>query len=168
MINLLTLEDSDALVDFEARNKAWFESWVPARPEVYFDAEQFPKLLADLIAGMSPTTYLLYVAYQDEKIVGRFNLSNIQNDDAEVGYRVCQDYLGQGVASTGLAYLKHVALTELKLTHLVARAATTNIASQRVLLKQGFCKQPNTREHVELQGKMIVLEQFVVDLSTKS
>ncbi|MEM7735848.1 MAG: GNAT family protein [Deinococcota bacterium] len=168
MTQLLTLEDSDALVDFETRNKAWFEAWVPARPEAYFDKDQFPSVLAELIDGMSASSHLLFVRYQDNQIVGRFNLTNINAGQADVGYRVCQDYLGQGIASAGVAFLKRVAVNELNLTRLVARAATTNtannIASQKVLLKQGFDKQPNAQERVEFGSKVIVLEQFAVNL----
>ena len=163
-MKLLTLEDSEALFDFEYRNRAWFESWVPPRPEVYFDSEKFPEVLADLVQGMSKATYLLFVKYQNDKIVGRFNFSSIEDEQAEVGYRICQDYLGRGVAFEGLAYLKVFASKELKLKRLVAQVGSNNIASQRVLLKHSFVKHPTFQELVELNGQTIVLNQFSVDL----
>lgn len=60
-MNLLTLEDSDALVDVETRNRAWFESWLPARPEAYFDKDQFTSVLAKLLEEMSASSYVLFV-----------------------------------------------------------------------------------------------------------
>ena len=163
-MELLTVEDTEALFNFEHRNRAWFESWVPPRPEVYFDSEKFPEVLADLVRGMSKTTYLLFVRYQNGKIVGRFNFSSIEDEQAEIGYRVCQDYLGKGVASEGLAYLKVFASTELKLKRLVAQVASDNIASQKVLLRHSFVEQPTFQERVELNGQMITLNRFLVDL----
>ena len=163
-MNLLSLEDCDALFDFEYRNKAWFERWVPPRPGIYFDPEKFPGALSSLVGGMSRSTYLLFVKYQNDKIVGRFNFSSIEDEQAEVGYRICQDYLGRGVAFEGLAYLKVFASKELKLKRLVAQVASNNIASQRVLLKHSFVKHPTFQEPVELNGQIIVLNQFSVDL----
>lgn len=166
MIKLLCLEDTKALFDFENRNKAWFESWVSARPAAYFDGKKFPAVLATLIQDMSPSNYLLYVQYVQGKIVGRFNFTRIEADYAEIGYRVCQEHLGQGLASEGVAFLKNVATQELKVNYLMARTATNNFASSTVLLRQGFSKDPNYREELEhpQNGKNIILEKYVLYL----
>lgn len=166
MIKLLSLEDTKALFDFENRNKAWFESWVSARPTAYFDSEKFPAVLATLVQDMSPSDYLLYVQYVQGKIVGRFNFTHIEADYAEIGYRVCQEHRGQGLASQGVSFLKDVAVNELKVTYLVARTSADNLASRNLLLRHGFSKDPNYQETIEhtYKGQRVILEKYTLHL----
>ncbi len=163
-MKLLTLEDSQALFDFEGRNKSWFESWVPPRPASYFDQETFPDMLTQLVLGMSQATYLMFVRYRGDDIVGRFNFSDIDGEQAEVGYRVCRNHLGQGIGAEGLSYLREFALKELRLKRLVARVASDNIASQKVLLRHSFVEHPTFRESTELNGRVILLTKFLLTL----
>lgn len=163
-MKLLTIDDTQALFDFEGRNKAWFEAWAPPRPATYFDAQKFPDVLAALIQGMSTSSYLLFVHYQGDKIIGRFNLVDIDGEQAEIGYRVCQDHLRRSVAYEGGGNLMAFALKELQLKRLVARAASDNIASQKVLLRHAFTKHPTFEERIERDEQVIILNQFLIDL----
>ncbi|MGH2884952.1 MAG: GNAT family N-acetyltransferase, partial [Solirubrobacteraceae bacterium] len=75
---------------------------------------------------------------EDEKVVGRFNLYDLVDGTAEVGYRVAQQVAGRGVATSALQDLCRIAREQHGLRTLKAATSNENVASQRVLTKVGF------------------------------
>ena len=75
---------------------------------------------------------------EDETVVGRFNLYDLVDGTAVVGYRVARRFSGRGVATSGLRNLCRVAREEYGLRTLRAATSNENVASQRVLAKAGF------------------------------
>ena len=75
---------------------------------------------------------------EDGSVLGRFNLVDIEDHTAEVGYRLAQQVAGHGVATATVRELCRLAAAQHGLRTL--RAATTheNAASQKVLTKAGF------------------------------
>ena len=71
-------------------------------------------------------------------MLGRFNLVDLEDGTAELGYRVAQHVAGRGVATATVQELCRLAAAQYGLRTL--RAATTydNVASQKVLTKGGF------------------------------
>lgn len=166
MLKLLSLEDQEAVFDFENRNKEWFERWVPPRPNAYFDPQEFSRLFNKLVEEMSETTYLLFVKYHGDQIIGRFNfpLIDVEQGEAEIGYRVCQAHIGRGIATNGLNDLKQFARENLCMKRLAARVSLSNTASCKVLLRHHFVQDPVFEERLECDGKLIVLHKFLLDL----
>ncbi len=74
----------------------------------------------------------------DGAVVGRFNLYNLEDGTAEVGYRVAERVAGRGVATSMLRKLCGLAVEQYGLRTLKAKTNNENIASQRVLEKAGF------------------------------
>jgi ribosomal-protein-alanine N-acetyltransferase len=75
---------------------------------------------------------------EDGTVLGRFNLYDVKDGTAELGYRVAQYVAGRGVATAAVEELCRLAAARYGLRTL--RAATTydNVASQKVLTKTGF------------------------------
>jgi [ribosomal protein S5]-alanine N-acetyltransferase len=71
-------------------------------------------------------------------VSGRFNLYDIADGSAVVGYRVAQRVAGQGVASAALRELCRLAQADYGLWMLTADTTANHRASQRVLEKAGF------------------------------
>jgi ribosomal-protein-alanine N-acetyltransferase len=71
-------------------------------------------------------------------VLGRFNLIDIEDRSAQLGYRVAEAVAGHGVATATVRELCRLAATRHGLRTLRAAAATRNRASQRVLAKAGF------------------------------
>jgi ribosomal-protein-alanine N-acetyltransferase len=71
-------------------------------------------------------------------VVGRFNLYDLVDETAEVGYRVAEDVAGRGVATSTLRTLCRLAAEQYGLRTLKAKTSNENVASQRVLEKAGF------------------------------
>jgi len=75
---------------------------------------------------------------EDGTVLGRFNLYDLKDGTAELGYRVAQHVAGRGVATAAVQEICRLAAGRYGLRTL--RAATThdNVASQKVLAKTGF------------------------------
>jgi RimJ/RimL family protein N-acetyltransferase len=126
-----------AVFDFERANRAHFAESISDRGDDFFQnfAERYSALLAEQKAGAR----LFHVLVDEhETVVGRFNLSDLKDGTAEVGYRVAQRVSGRGLATSGLRSLCRIASEEYGLRTLRAVASNENIASQRVLAKVGF------------------------------
>jgi len=126
-----------AVLAFERANRAYFATLISDRGDAFFDhfSEQYHALLAQQEAG----TCALYVLVgEDGTVLGRFNLYDLKDGTAELGYRVAQHVAGHGVATAAVQELCRLAAALHGLRTL--RAATTydNVASQKVLAKTGF------------------------------
>jgi ribosomal-protein-alanine N-acetyltransferase len=74
----------------------------------------------------------------DGSVLGRFNLYDLEDGAADVGYRVARHASGQGLATAAVGQLCHLAAAAYGLRTLRAAVASTNVASRRVLEKAGF------------------------------
>ncbi|MFG2512471.1 GNAT family N-acetyltransferase [Streptomyces sp. NPDC048584] len=126
-----------AVLVFELANRAYFAGSVPDRGDSYFDRfdDRYGALLAEQDAGVC--AFHVLVA-EDGSVLGRFNLVDIENGTAELGYRVAQDVSGRGVATAAVRDLCRLAAARYGLRTLRAATTHANAASQRVLLKAGF------------------------------
>jgi [ribosomal protein S5]-alanine N-acetyltransferase len=133
----LRADHGPAILAFELANRAYFAASISDRGDEYFNhfTEQHNALLAEQEAG----TCIFHVLIdEDGAVLGRFNLVNIEDGAAELGYRVAQPVAGRGVATATVQDLCRLAAAQYGLRTI--RAATThdNVASQKVLAKAGF------------------------------
>jgi ribosomal-protein-alanine N-acetyltransferase len=133
----LRCDHEAAVLAFERDNRAYFAESISDRGEDFFDrfAERHRALLAEQDAGACAFYVLVD---EDETVVGRFNLYDLVDGSANVGYRVAQRVSGRGVATTALRDLCRIAGDEHGLRRLRAAASDDNAASRRVLAKAGF------------------------------
>jgi ribosomal-protein-alanine N-acetyltransferase len=133
----LRADHAPAVLAFELDNRAYFATFVSDRGDEFYDrfTEQYNALLAEQEAG----TCVFYVLVgEDGTVLGRFNLYDLTDGKAELGYRVAQRVTGRGMATAAVQELCRLAAARHGLRTL--RAATTydNVASQKVLTKAGF------------------------------
>ena len=126
-----------AVLAFERANRAWFAASISDRGDEYFErfAERFDLLLAEQDAGICAFHVLVD---EDGSVLGRFNLVDIEDDSAELGYRVAEHVAGRGVATETVRELCQLAAEQLGLRTVRAATSRQNVASQRVLTKAGF------------------------------
>jgi [ribosomal protein S5]-alanine N-acetyltransferase len=126
-----------AVLAFERANRTYFAESISDRGDDFYEqfAERHRALLADQEAGVG----LFHVLVDENvEVVGRFNLYDVANGTAVVGFRVAQRVAGRGVATSALRDLCQVASRQYGLRTLRAAASNENVASQRVLTKVGF------------------------------
>ena len=127
---------SDVLA-FELANRTYFAAFVSDRGDPFFD--DFSERYDELMAERETRRNAYYVLVDDDgSVLGRFNLYGIEDDTAEVGYRVAERVAGRGVATAGVRELCRLAASEHGVRRLRARTTHENVASQRVLTKAGF------------------------------
>ncbi|MFD5077950.1 GNAT family N-acetyltransferase [Streptomyces sp. NPDC058371] len=126
-----------AVLAFELANRAYFAASVPDRGDEFYDrfADRHSALLAEQEAGIC-AFYVL--AAEDGSVLGRFNLYDLENGAAVLGYRVAQHVSGRGVATAAVRELCRLAAARHGLRTVRAATSRDNVASQRVLAKAGF------------------------------
>jgi ribosomal-protein-alanine N-acetyltransferase len=147
----LRAEDGPAILDFELANRAYFVGFVNDRGDEFYErfAGQHRAMLADQEAGVGAFYVLVD---EDGSILGRFNLYDVKDGTAVLGYRVAERAAGRGVASAAVRELCRLAATRHGLRTLKAATSRENVASQRVLAKAGFVPV-GPADPAELGGK---------------
>ena len=140
-LELLSEENSLDVYSFEKENREYFERNLPPRPANYFDLEAFYKIIAQLLTEQTNRdVYMHLIRDSQGMMVGRINLSVLGSDrkTAELGYRIGENYTNLGYASEAVKLVLDKAFHTYGLNRIIAGAATDNLASKRVLLKNGF------------------------------
>ena len=126
-----------AVLAFELANRAYFAEFISDRGDAFYD--QFTERHSALLAEQEAGTCACYVLVaEDGSVLGRFNLYNVQDGTADLGYRVAQHVAGHGVAAATVRELCRLAAARHGLRTLKAATSHQNVASQKVLIKAGF------------------------------
>lgn len=164
-ISIICLQERDAeeLFEFEKNNRLFFEQMVPGRGEDYYNFETFKIRHRELLTEQQENKSKFYLIKDNSgSIVGRINLVDIDttNEIAEVGYRVGQEYGGKGIAARALKLLLE---TEIRVKKIKAKTTTNNIASQRVLEKNGFKQLSISDNKFEMNGKKLQFIDYMLE-----
>jgi ribosomal-protein-alanine N-acetyltransferase len=126
-----------AVLAFELASRAYFAASIPDRGDEFYDqfTDRHSALLAEQEAGTS--AFYVLVA-EDGSVLGRFNLYDLEDGTAKLGYRVAQHVAGRGVATATVRELCELAVARHGLRTMRAATAHNNAASQKVLTKAGF------------------------------
>ncbi len=162
-IHKLQESDAESLFHFEVANRVYFNKMVPDRGEDYYKFETFNDKLVQLVTEQSLCLSTFYLI-KDENgtILGRINLdfSSI-NNCAELGYRIGEGYTGNGIATRALKLLLEKTTNLEVIQCIVARTTQDNVASQKVLAKNGFTYAYTDQDEVLLNGKFVSLLHYI-------
>lgn len=133
----LHADHAPAVLAFELANRTYFAASVPDRGDDFFDqfTDRYNALLAEQEAGIC--AFYVLVA-EDGSVVGRFNLYDVEDGTATLGYRVAERVAGRSVATATVQKLCRIATARHGLRTLRAATSHDNPASQKVLTKAGF------------------------------
>lgn len=130
-------DHKSAVLAFELANRSYFATMISDRGEEYF--ELFDDRHAESLAEQESGECAYYVLVADDgSIIGRFNLRDIDNGSAVLGYRVARHVAGRGVATTTVDQLCREAASTQGLRVIRAATSDANVASRKVLVKAGF------------------------------
>lgn len=146
----LTADHATAVLEFERANRAWFAASISDRGDGYFD--RFAELYRERLDEQEAGACAFFVLVDDGAVLGRFNLVDIADGTAVLGYRVAERVAGRGVATATVRELCALAATRLGLRALRAAVSDGNVASRRVLLKAGFVAD-GPADPAEIGGK---------------
>lgn len=137
-IKILEERDTRSLFKFESENRVWFEKFVPPRPAKYFDIITFSEIIQNLLKEQQNGDCFLYLIFEENKIVGRVNISEINGSCGEIGFRVAENHAGKGLTTEAVKMLINKAFKTHRLDQFVAKTTSENIASQSVIKNCGF------------------------------
>ena len=140
-LEMLSEENSLDVYFFEKENREYFERNLSPRPANYFDLEGFKEITRELLTEQTNRDIYMHIIRDSQGVmVGRINLSVLENNrkTAEIGYRIGENVSNLGYASEAVKLVLEKAFTTYDLNRIIAGTATGNLASQRVLLKNGF------------------------------
>ena len=158
--------DADDLFKFEVENRTFFEGMVPSRGDDYYNPENFKKILEALLEeqknGMS---YFYLIKDKENSILGRINLIDIDeaNKVGHLGYRVGQVHTGKGITNKALKLLLETVTSE-EVKQIKAQTTTNNIASQKILEKNGFTRINTSSEEFKMNGKKVSFIYYALDI----
>lgn len=159
LLRPLSLDDFDALYQFETINRSYFTQSIPDRGDDYFDLQTFEERnLACIDEHIHGTSKYLLIKQKDGSIMGRLNLTDINpyEKTASIGYRIGEAFTSQGLAKTALAHFFNLDLQPIETVF--AKTTATNLASIRVLEANGFKKYAIDDDYFIMNGEA---HQFV-------
>ena len=126
-----------AVLAFERANRTYFAASISDRGDDFFDrfTDRYNSSLAEQEAGIC--AFYVLVA-EDGSVLGRFNLYDVEDGTARLGYRVAEQVAGRGVATATVRELCRMAAARYGLRTLRAATSHDNAASRKVLTKAGF------------------------------
>ncbi|WP_445399128.1 GNAT family N-acetyltransferase [Streptomyces sp. LE64] len=137
-IQLLRADHADAVHAFERDNRAYFAAWVGDRGDDYF--AEFAVRHRELLAEQATGRHLFHVVVDGAgEVLGRVNLVDIEDGEAELGYRIARRATGAGVATAAVRRVCETA-HRYGLRSLRARATAANTGSRTVLARTGFTR----------------------------
>lgn len=161
-IDRLNEQDAEALFKFECNNRTFFEQTVPGRGDDYYSFGTFEVRHMELLKEQEDAISSFYLIKDGSGIiVGRINLVDIDpiNGTAHVGYRMGEAFTQKGIANQALKLLVNLA-PELFVTEIHAKTTSDNMASQKVLVKNGFERVSINEENNAYTGQKLTFYHY--------
>ena len=102
----------------------------------------------------------------DGKLIGSISVEK-KDDDAEIGYMILNEYTNKGIATEAVKQICSIAFKALSIEQITANVFQPNIASIRVLLKNGFKYKGNIPNAVIKDGNVYDLLIYVLTEETR-
>jgi ribosomal-protein-alanine N-acetyltransferase len=158
-----TAADAADLLAFELANRAYFERWINGREPSYYSLEGVQAAIEQAGEARRDDQGHQFLATAGGRIVGRVNLSRVRRpffNCAELGYRIGEREAGRGFASRAVALCLREAFEALGFWRVEAAARPENLASLRVLARNGFAAYGQSRRCFQLHGQWCDLVHF--------
>lgn len=132
----LRADHEQAVLAFELANRDYFAVSISDRGDDFYGqfTERHGAVLAEQEAGISA----FYVLVDEGSVLGRFNLYDIKDATAKLGYRLAVHVAGRGMATATVREVCRLAAAQYGLRALTAATSSENVASRKVLTKAGF------------------------------
>ena len=153
MIRPLVAADAAELAALYRANRVFLAPFEPTRPDDFYTAKGQRRRLEEAADGNEGWRFAIL---DGDEIAGRINLTDVIRGPlqvANVGYFVDQRRNGRGLASAAVADVVEFGFGEAGLHRIEAGTLPDNLASQRVLEKNGFVRFGLARKLLLLGGE---------------
>ena len=169
---LITLDDVPVLADLVRANRDFLAPWEPIRsPEYFTVAGQHAAIAVSLAEHDRGRGLPCVILDGDGAVVGRVNLNNIVRgafQSGSLGYWIAESAGGRGIATAAVRDIVRKAFAELGLHRIQADTLVHNVASQRVLARNGFVRIGLAPRYLKIAGRWqdCLLHQVVNDAAS--
>jgi ribosomal-protein-alanine N-acetyltransferase len=154
---LATVEDAPDLFELLRRNRAFLSPWEPARTDDYFTPEGQERVIGDALDLHRQGSCVPHVIVDDQgHLVGRITLNHIIRgplQSCSVGYWVGEFDNGRGLATEAVGRVVRIAFEQMGLHRVQAETLLRNVASQRVLERNGFMRYGMAPAYLHIAGQ---------------
>ncbi|ARU59941.1 alanine acetyltransferase [Tumebacillus avium] len=157
-IKLLAEEDAQGMLDLHVKNRAFFQKFIPVRPEEFYTLEGQLASIKREQAQMAEGQRFSFGIFLQEtgELIGNVTLAEILRGALQacfIGYYLDQHQNGKGYTSEAVRQTVEYGFQELNLHRIEAGVMPHNLGSIRVLEKAGFVKEGIARQNVLINGK---------------
>jgi ribosomal-protein-alanine N-acetyltransferase len=154
---LVTVGDAEVLAGLLREDRAFMAPWEPVRDEAYFTVAGQRAVLDAALDQHAHGSCLPHVILDEAgDVVGRITLNGIVRgpfQSCSVGYWVCRAANGRGLATAAVREMTRLAFHELGLHRVQAETLPHNVASQRVLARNGFVRYGLAPRYLHIAGE---------------
>lgn len=150
------MTDAGPLASAFQANRSHLAPWEPVRAEEFYTVEGQRDVIRRRQADLGSGAALSMVLSGDEGILGLLTLSSIVRgafQNAHVGCWIFPAVQGRGLMTAALAAAVDIAKDGLGLHRLEAATLMHNVASHRVLEKNGFESYGTARAYLRIAGQ---------------
>ena len=152
----LVAADAKALCDLRLRNREFFRPWEPLFNDSHFTlSAQHRAIEGSLEEWAAGREYGFGIFDPEGRLVGRIRLTAVFRaawQNANVGYYVDHERNGQGFASEAVGLVTRFAFDRAGLHRVQAAVMPHNVASVRVLEKNGFRREGVALRYLHIAG----------------
>ena len=120
-------------------------------------------LMLFIAVGAGRASGLFRAVTVDDQVVGSISVErgeDVYSIDGELGYMLLTDHWSQGIMTQAVAQITHLAFELLDIQRITAHAFAPNIASARVLEKNGYEKEATIRKGAIKNGEIHTIVQY--------
>ena len=155
-LRLVTLADAPVLAELQTRHRAFLAPWEPLRAETYSTvAGQRADVEAALARHERGDAVPFVILDDDGSVAGRITLNGIVHGpfrSCSTGYWLAEDRTGRGLATDAVRAAVTHAFEVLGLHRVQAETLVANVASQRVLARNGFERYGLAPRYLNIAG----------------
>lgn len=155
-VRLVEPADVGRITELLRANREFLAPWEPERPPGYFAEDHQRRLVDDALTQHAAGTAVPLVVVEDGDVVGRMTISDVVRgpfQSAHLGYWVDRSRTGRGVATAAVDATVRLAFDDLGLHRLQAGTLLHNVASQRVLARNGFTRIGMAPRYLRIAGR---------------
>ncbi len=154
---LRKLSNSDVTEVFEFRSNATVMQYIP-RPLLQNEAEAIEHIamINEKIENNEGINWAITLKGNPKLIgiIGHFRIQP-QNYRSEIGYMISPEYHGKGIVTEAIHEVVRYGFEKMKLHSIEAIIDPRNLASERVLQKNGFTKEAHILENEYFNGEFL-------------
>lgn len=150
--------DAAQLAQFHERNRDFFAAFSASREPNYYTVEYQRQFIQQYITDQFEDTRYAFGVFDSSTsmLIGLISLSDIVRGPLQsgyLGYCIDQAYTNRGIGTKIVQEVVQLAFEKLQLHRIEAHVMPANVASRRILERNGFIQEGVCRKNIKVNGE---------------